>query len=62
MYIAVLRKLRNELDPRQADLTQQLALERAFQASIEACLDIASHVVSTYQLGNRLKAATYSVS
>jgi uncharacterized protein YutE (UPF0331/DUF86 family) len=33
------------------DLTRQLAVERAFQAAIEACLDIAAHIVAVYQLG-----------
>jgi len=34
------------------DTTRQLAVERAFQAAIESCTDIASHIVSTYQLGH----------
>jgi uncharacterized protein YutE (UPF0331/DUF86 family) len=29
-----------------------LAIERAFQAAIESCIDIASHMVSVYQLGH----------
>lgn len=34
------------------DFTTQLAVERAFQAGIECCSDIASHVVSVLQLGH----------
>lgn len=34
------------------DFTAQLAVERAFQAGIECCSDIASHVVSVLQLGH----------
>ena len=33
------------------DFTRQLAVERAFQAAIESCTDIASHIVSVYRLG-----------
>lgn len=33
------------------DFTAQLAVERAFQAGIECCSDIASHVVSVFDLG-----------
>jgi uncharacterized protein YutE (UPF0331/DUF86 family) len=36
----------------QRDFTRRLAIERAFQAAIEGCTDIASHVVSVYQLGH----------
>jgi len=51
-YIAELEKLRQvPFADFQADFTRQLAAERAFQASIESCIDIASHLVSTYQLG-----------
>ena len=32
-------------------MTVQLAVERAFQAAIEACIDIAAHIVSVYELG-----------
>ena len=35
----------------RSDFTRQLAVERAFQAAIEACTDIAAHIVSVYQLG-----------
>jgi uncharacterized protein YutE (UPF0331/DUF86 family) len=28
-----------------------LAVERAFQAAVESCIDIASHIVSVYRLG-----------
>ena len=34
------------------DFTAQLAVERAFQAGIECCSDIASHVVSVFKLGH----------
>ena len=34
------------------DFTRQLAVERAFQAAIESCTDIAAHIVSVYQLGH----------
>lgn len=35
----------------RSDFTAQLATERAFQAAIECCTDIASHIVSVYSLG-----------
>ena len=35
----------------EADFTVRLAVERAFQAAIESCIDIASHLVSTHNLG-----------
>lgn len=49
----------NELEKQQpitlqtfrSDFTRQLAVERAFQAAIEGCTDIAAHIVSVYQLG-----------
>ena len=58
-----LRKLEqyiNELEKQQSitleafrsDFTRQLAVERAFQAAIEGCTDIAAHIVSVYQLGH----------
>ncbi len=34
------------------DFTRQLAVERAFQAAVEGCTDIAAHIVSAYQLGH----------
>jgi uncharacterized protein YutE (UPF0331/DUF86 family) len=50
----------NELEKQQPvtlksfknDFTRQLAVERAFQAAVEGCTDIAAHVVSVYQLGH----------
>jgi len=36
----------------KSEFTVQLAVERAFQAAIESCTDIASHIVSVYDLGN----------
>lgn len=52
-YIAELERLQKlSLDDLQASFTDQLAAERAFQAAIECCTDIASHVVSVYGLGN----------
>jgi uncharacterized protein YutE (UPF0331/DUF86 family) len=51
-YIAELEKQRQlPFDDFQSDFTRQLASERAFQAAIETCIDVASHLVSTYQLG-----------
>ena len=51
-YIAELEKQRQvPFDDFQADFTGQLATERAFQAAVETCVDIASHLVSVYQLG-----------
>ncbi len=35
----------------EADFTVRLAVERAFQAAIESCIDMASHLVSTHNLG-----------
>jgi len=34
----------------EANLTAQLAVERAFQAAIECCTDIANHIISVYGL------------
>jgi hypothetical protein len=34
----------------KTDFTRQLAVERAFQAAVESCTDIAAHIVSAYQL------------
>jgi uncharacterized protein YutE (UPF0331/DUF86 family) len=52
-YIAELEKQRS-VTPQtfQSDFTRQLAVERAFQAAIECCADIAAHIVSVYQLGS----------
>ncbi len=51
-YIGELEKLQNVALPElKSDLRSQLAAERAFQASIESCIDIAGHVVSTFGLG-----------
>lgn len=52
-YIAELvKQQRITLATLQRDFTRRLAIERAFQAAIESCTDIASHVVSVYQLGH----------
>ena len=40
------------LETFKSDFTRQLAVERAFQAAIESCTDIAAHIVSVYQLGH----------
>ena len=51
-YIAELEKQRQAtLQTFKSDFTRQLAVERAFQAAIESCTDIAAHIVSVYQLG-----------
>ena len=51
-YIAELEKQqRITLTTLRNDFTRRLAVERAFQAAIESCLDIAAHVVSVYRLG-----------
>lgn len=50
-YIAELEKQRElDLDEFRDDFTAQLAVERALQAAVECCTDIASHLVSTYGL------------
>jgi uncharacterized protein YutE (UPF0331/DUF86 family) len=36
----------------RSDLTRRLAVERAFQAAIESCTDIAAHIVSVCRLGH----------
>jgi uncharacterized protein YutE (UPF0331/DUF86 family) len=52
-YIGELKKLQKlSLAEFQDNFTAQLAVERAFQAAIESCTDIASHVVSVYDLGS----------
>jgi uncharacterized protein YutE (UPF0331/DUF86 family) len=52
-YIAELGKQQPiGLETFRADLTRQLAVERAFQAAVESCTDIAAHIVSVYQMGH----------
>jgi len=52
-YIAELEKHQSlPLAKFRDDFTAQLAVERAFQAAMESCIDIASHVVSVYNLGS----------
>ena len=52
-YITELEKHQPiSLETLQDDFTRRLAIERAFQAAIESCIDIASHIVSVYQLGH----------
>jgi uncharacterized protein YutE (UPF0331/DUF86 family) len=52
-YIAELEKQQSlTLETFKNDLTRQLAVERAFQAAIESCMDIAAHIVSVYRLGH----------
>ncbi len=51
-YIAELEKQRAAtLQTFKNSFTRQLAVERAFQAAIESCTDIAAHIVAVYQLG-----------
>jgi len=51
-YIAELEKQQG-ITPEnfKSDFTRQLAVERAFQAAIESCTDVAAHIVSVYRLG-----------
>ena len=52
-YIAELEKQRPvTLQTFKSDFTRQLAVERAFQAAVESCTDIAAHIVSVYRLGH----------
>lgn len=52
-YISELEKHKPiTLEKFKTDFTRQLAVERAFQAAIESCTDIAAHLVSVYQLGH----------
>jgi uncharacterized protein YutE (UPF0331/DUF86 family) len=56
-YIAELEKQqKTTLQTFQSDFTRQLAVERAFQAAIESCTDIAAHIVSVYRLGQPLES------
>jgi uncharacterized protein YutE (UPF0331/DUF86 family) len=51
-YIAELERQRSAtLQTFRSDFTRQLAVERAFQAAVESCTDIAAHIVSVYSLG-----------
>ena len=51
-YIAELERQQTLApDEFRNDFTAQLAVERALQAAVESCTDIASHIVSTYDLG-----------
>jgi uncharacterized protein YutE (UPF0331/DUF86 family) len=56
-YIDELER-QQQIDPElfHRDFTRQLAVERAFQGAVEACTDIASHLVSVYQLGKPLES------
>jgi uncharacterized protein YutE (UPF0331/DUF86 family) len=56
-YIDELER-QQQVDPElfHRDFTRQLAVERAFQGAVEACTDIASHLVSVYQLGKPLES------
>ena len=57
-YIGELRKQQaRSLEEFEQDSTAQLAVERAFQAATECCIDIGSHLVSVYGLGKRVIAA-----
>jgi uncharacterized protein YutE (UPF0331/DUF86 family) len=50
-YIVELEKQQTlTLDEFRNDFTTQLAVERALQAAIECCSDIASHLVTSYDL------------
>ena len=52
-YITELEKQQTlTLENFKTDFTRQLAVERAFQAAVESCSDIAAHLVSIYQLGH----------
>jgi uncharacterized protein YutE (UPF0331/DUF86 family) len=52
LYISELEKQQQTaFETFKSDVTGQLAVERAFQAAIEACIDMASHIVSVYELG-----------
>jgi uncharacterized protein YutE (UPF0331/DUF86 family) len=52
-YIAELERQRSvTLQTFRSDFTRQLAVERAFQAAVESCTDIAAHIVSVYSLGH----------
>ena len=52
-YIGELEKQQPvTLETFRNDFTRQLAVERAFQAAIEGCTDIAAHIASVYQLGH----------
>jgi len=62
-YIAELEKQRTvTLTMLKSDLTRQLAVERAFQAAIESCTDIAAHMFPFTDWVILRKAATYIVS
>jgi uncharacterized protein YutE (UPF0331/DUF86 family) len=51
-YIAELRRQQAlTLEEFERDLTVQLAVERAFQAATECCIDMGSHIISVYGLG-----------
>lgn len=53
LYITELEKQQQiALQTFQSDFTRQLAVERAFQAAIESCTDIAAHIASIYRLGH----------
>ena len=50
-YIAELkRQQKQNRETFTRDFAAQLAVERAFQAAIECCIDTANHVISVYGL------------
>jgi uncharacterized protein YutE (UPF0331/DUF86 family) len=52
-YIAELERQQSAtLQTFRSDFTRQLAVERAFQAAVESCTDIAAHIVSVFSLGH----------
>jgi len=52
LYIGELKKQQAlGIEQFERDFTVQLAVERAFQAAIECCVDTGNHLVSVYGLG-----------
>jgi len=49
--LTLLEEERTDFDPDEVDTRQFLMIKHALQETIEACLDIANHVVSTESLG-----------
>lgn len=59
--LTLLREERETFDPDDVDIRTFLAVKHALQETIEACLDIANHVISTEGLGAPTDYSAYFV-
>lgn len=57
--LTLLKEERSTFDPDEVDMRTFLAIKHALQETIEACLDIANHVISTESLGSPTDYSDY---